>query len=161
MISVPLSMLVRQADAILWVRKAAGDASSAGESFAVVEVLGGRAPPAAGDRDVRIVPGDYDTLAGVHEPPIPGMHVSPAYRYYPGQARGDEPDGCIVFLRRYRLGDSMVLVSAVQGAREPVSKRAEILALLQESGLLPARGPGPGSAAAPRRSLWARLFRRG
>jgi len=161
MIPVPLSMLVRQADAILWVRKAAGDAGSAGESYAVVEVLGGGAPPAPSETEVRIVPGDYDSLAGVHEPPIPGMHVSPAYRYYPGQARGDEPEGCIVFLRRHRLGDSVVLVSAVQGAREPVSKRAEILALLAGSGLLAARGPGPERAAAPRRSLWARLFRRG
>lgn len=160
MIPVALSMLVRQADAILWVRKAAGDADLAGESYAVVEVLGGSAPPAPSETEVRIVPGDYDTLAGVHEPPIPGMHVSPAYRYYPGQARGDEPEGCIVFLRRYRLGDRAVLVSAVQGAREPVSKRAEILALLQESGLVPSHGPGPGRAVASRPSLWARLFRR-
>ena len=83
------------------------------------------APPALGETEVRIVPGDYDTLAGVHEPPIPGMHVSPAYRYYPGQARGDEPEGCIVFLRRYRRGKGGLRVGGA-GAREPVSKRAEI-----------------------------------
>ena len=116
MITVPLSMLVRQADAILWVRKAGGDAGSAGELRRGRSAGRGRRQP-SGETEVRIVPGDYDTLAVFTSRRFRACMSRLPIATYPGQARGDEPEGCIVFLRRYRLGMAWSSCRRLQGAR--------------------------------------------
>lgn len=165
MIPVPLDMLVRQADAVLWLRPKPASptqspAASPAVAYELVEVLGGADPPDAHQTEVLLIAGDFDSLTQVHAAPEPGMSVSPAYRYYPGSATGAEPAGHIAFLRRLRRGDQTVFVCVVQGAREPLEKRAAICSLLKSAGLAPAPSRTGDRPPATRPSFWTRLLRR-